>query len=104
MKCYLCLRNRPPMHGVPNGIRTRVLALKGPRPGPLDDGDVIVRKTEAWKLDKCIGIVPRTEVVAAPERHDCWIPPRHGKLHAANCRRLTRRSNPGRRQSLRRPP
>ena len=25
---------------VPNGIRTRVLALKGPRPGPLDDGDV----------------------------------------------------------------
>ena len=26
--------------GVPNGIRTRVLALKGPRPGPLDDGDV----------------------------------------------------------------
>ena len=28
--------------GVPNGIRTRVLALKGPRPGPLDDGDVSV--------------------------------------------------------------
>ena len=27
--------------GVPNGIRTRVLALKGPRPGPLDDGDVL---------------------------------------------------------------
>ena len=25
---------------VPNGIRTRVLALKGPRPRPLDDGDV----------------------------------------------------------------
>ncbi len=25
--------------GVPSGIRTRVLALKGPRPGPLDDGD-----------------------------------------------------------------
>ena len=24
---------------VPNGIRTRVLALKGPRPRPLDDGD-----------------------------------------------------------------
>ena len=29
--------------GVPNGIRTRVLALKGPRPGPLDDGDVLAR-------------------------------------------------------------
>src|SRR5262249_36625933 len=26
--------------GVPNRIRTRVLALKGPRPGPLDDGDL----------------------------------------------------------------
>jgi hypothetical protein len=25
--------------GVPSGIRTRVSALKGPRPGPLDDGD-----------------------------------------------------------------
>jgi hypothetical protein len=29
----------PTKFGVPNGIRTRVLALKGPRPGPLDDGD-----------------------------------------------------------------
>jgi site-specific DNA recombinase len=28
-----------PGYGVPNGIRTRVLALKGPRPRPLDDGD-----------------------------------------------------------------
>src|SRR5947208_17131205 len=28
------------LSGVPNGSRTRVLALKGPRPGPLDDGDV----------------------------------------------------------------
>jgi hypothetical protein len=27
------------LSGVPNGIRTRVLALKGPCPGPLDDGD-----------------------------------------------------------------
>ncbi len=29
-------------NGVPNGIRTRVLALKGPRPRPLDDGDAKV--------------------------------------------------------------
>ncbi len=29
--------------GVPDGIRTRVLALKGPRPRPLDDGDAEVR-------------------------------------------------------------
>ena len=28
-----------PKAGVPTGIRTRVLALKGPRPRPLDDGD-----------------------------------------------------------------
>jgi hypothetical protein len=28
-----------PSSGVPSGIRTRVLALKGPRPRPLDDGD-----------------------------------------------------------------
>lgn len=27
------------MHAL-NGIRTRVLALKGPRPGPLDDEGV----------------------------------------------------------------
>ena len=27
--------------GVPDGIRTRVLALKGRRPRPLDDGDAI---------------------------------------------------------------
>src|SRR5690349_5638513 len=29
--------------GVPDGIRTRVLALKGPRPRPLDDGDAEAR-------------------------------------------------------------
>ena len=28
-----------PLYGVPTGIRTRVSALKGPRPRPLDDGD-----------------------------------------------------------------
>src|SRR4051812_50230757 len=32
-------RRNHPSGCVPNGIRTRVLALKGPRPGPLDDGD-----------------------------------------------------------------
>ena len=32
-----CVSNRD---GVPRGIRTLVSALKGPRPGPLDDGDV----------------------------------------------------------------
>ncbi len=28
----------------PNEVRTRVLALRGPRPGPLDDGGVAERK------------------------------------------------------------
>ena len=28
------------MHGAPTGIRTPVLALKGLRPGPLDDGGI----------------------------------------------------------------
>jgi hypothetical protein len=32
---------------VPNGIRTRVLALKGPRPGPLDDGDSVERTSDS---------------------------------------------------------
>ncbi|MCU1381328.1 MAG: Integrase catalytic region, partial [Acidobacteria bacterium] len=39
MNCHPCDRNRPKSIGVPSGIRTRVLALKGPRPRPLDDGD-----------------------------------------------------------------
>lgn len=30
----------PEYHGGPNGIRTRVLALRGPRPRPLDDGTI----------------------------------------------------------------
>ena len=33
------LRTYTEKGGVPDGIRTRVSALKGPRPGPLDDGD-----------------------------------------------------------------
>ena len=37
--------------GVPNGIRTRVLALKGPRPGPLDDGD---RRGKPYKLNMLV--------------------------------------------------
>lgn len=36
---YARLLARVQRVGVPDGIRTRVSALKGPRPGPLDDGD-----------------------------------------------------------------
>ncbi len=35
------------MSGVPNGIRTRVTAVKGRCPGPLDDGDRVERKSDA---------------------------------------------------------
>src|SRR5690242_18791500 len=47
-KCYPCPRNNlapmrsertPLIYGVPDGIRTRVTAVKGRCPGPLDDGD-----------------------------------------------------------------
>ena len=37
--------------GVPTGIRTRVLALKGPRPRPLDDGDALVGATKDTTVD-----------------------------------------------------
>jgi hypothetical protein len=33
--------------GGPNGIRTRVSALRGPCPGPLDDGAVYRRRADA---------------------------------------------------------
>src|SRR3546814_9839005 len=36
-RCADWLRKRR-MYGAPYGIRTRVLALRGPRPGPLDEG------------------------------------------------------------------
>src|SRR5947207_2330381 len=64
--------------GVPNGIRTRVLALKGPRPGPLDDGDprgkpdecsmvnrgdVMVRRVAAALLVTGFMLVPTTAPV-----------------------------------------
>jgi hypothetical protein len=47
--------------GVPNGIRTRVSALKGPRPGPLDDGDArreVLILTPATRVQQP-GVKPR---------------------------------------------
>ena len=38
--------------GVPTGIRTRVLALKGPRPRPLDDGDARDGATKDTTVDR----------------------------------------------------
>ena len=36
--------------GVPNGIRTRVLALKGLYPRPLDDGDLLELQVQNYNL------------------------------------------------------
>ncbi len=40
--------SREPKVGVPNGIRTRVTALKGPCPRPLDDGDETPGAKVTW--------------------------------------------------------
>ena len=46
--------------GVPSGIRTRVLALKGPRPGPLDDGD-----NDTGERSR---LAPEHLIITAPDR------------------------------------
>lgn len=38
LSCTICDYNTPLWKSAPVGIRTPVLALKGPRPSPLDDG------------------------------------------------------------------
>ena len=48
--------------GVPNGIRTRVAALKGLNPRPLDDGDV---------RESRVGNYTRRGARPAGRRHDC---------------------------------
>jgi hypothetical protein len=56
------------MGNVPSGIRTRVLALKGPRPGPLDDGD-IQRRAELPMLPR------RPDPVRPTRTHPRFLPP-----------------------------
>ena len=51
--------------GVPNGIRTRVLALKGPRPGPLDDGD---ERQEFPSLARALQPCQRSAATRRPTR------------------------------------
>ena len=41
--------------GVPNGIRTRVTAVKGRCPRPLDDGDPVVNAATGAALQSCGG-------------------------------------------------
>jgi hypothetical protein len=38
-------------NGVPSGIRTRVIAVKGQRPRPLDDGDEVFFYSKEWSLE-----------------------------------------------------
>ncbi len=48
---------------VPTGIRTRVSALKGPRPRPLDDGDQCIDDLaidDDAQMVGPLGIEPRT--------------------------------------------
>src|SRR4051794_15624426 len=68
---------------VPNGIRTRVLALKGPRPRPLDDGDAQVRSnTKSYHVgfrqagdDHSVALGPTGhELRIAPWRNDFISP------------------------------
>ena len=53
------------MLGAPTGIRTPVLALKGLRPGPLDDGGIGAILTRAvlrgQRLDRLLPPFPRYE-------------------------------------------
>ena len=52
-------------HGAPTGIRTPVLALKGLRPGPLDDGGIGAILTRAvlrgQRFDRLLTAFPRYE-------------------------------------------
>jgi hypothetical protein len=43
-------KNERLKRGVPSGIRTRVAAVKGRCPRPLDDGDLVVKKV--YPLEK----------------------------------------------------
>src|SRR5262245_33992470 len=52
--------------GVPGGIRTRVTGVKGRRPGPLDDGDLMAR---AFHHNTASTGAGGSEISAAPERH-----------------------------------
>src|SRR5581483_143272 len=57
--------------GVPNGIRTRVAAVKGRCPRPLDDGDVFqrgARKLARAKLRSQRGLNDRTASIFQPFR------------------------------------
>ncbi len=48
-----------PVWCAPGGIRIRVLALKGPRPGPLDDGGLKGDRVPVQGADGRPGDTPR---------------------------------------------
>jgi hypothetical protein len=70
--------------GVPYGTRTRVTAVKGRCPGPLDEGDAArrtykeLRRTgQAMRSDKRTGAFPaENKLIPALETHLIFIAPR----------------------------
>ena len=76
--------------GVPNGIRTRVLALKGPRPGPLDDGD------QRWNLQIVTHLI--TGKIGRPSAH---AGPRDRQKHQHRRDRADEQSHPTSHRRLR---
>src|SRR5688572_29231032 len=63
------------MVGVPTGIRTRVSALKGPRPRPLDDGDV-----RCWCRIQSIEMLQTPSAESALDNQES-TPNRTSKIH-----------------------
>ena len=68
MKVGSCLGvgESTPSYGVPDGIRTRVLALKGPRPRPLDDGDAWSRATNRSMASRRLAVTRRSVTAKSP--------------------------------------
>src|ERR1700761_1078926 len=65
-----CHERRKWIVGVPDGIRTRVTAVKGRCPRPLDDGDATIQfyAINRARASKCLGITPH-ERPLAPSAH-----------------------------------
>ena len=78
-----------PFCGVPTGIRTRVSALKGPRPRPLDDGDVQGRLSiipRRNRVDRDRGYnAAITGAILTPDARESRIP----MAHTSSSRSLT---------------
>ena len=88
------------LRGVPNGTRTRVAALKGRSPRPLDDGDALDERRKYCATDRCppvaAGNPPHSSSVARQRYHEPIV--RSGRQHSARASRSSgsRSARPGR--------